>query len=151
MDETNTYAHKAVCRFDPTSWTEQVLVDVDGTGTKSGGAYYPDRGFTMVKSAYRYAGAVEGSSTMTYLIAYKAGGAAPVVGFERFEGSVDGHEGSFVMRHSGEQDAGSVRAHLEVVPGMGTGELETLRGEAELVIAGHSDDGYELVLRYDLG
>ena len=40
--------------------------------------------------------------------------------------------------------------HVEVVPGMGTGGLEGLRGEAELKIAGHSDDGYELVLSYDL-
>lgn len=151
MSETNTYAHKAVCRFEPTAWAEQVLADVDGTGTTRGDAYYPDRGLTRVESAYRYTGAVEGSSAMTYLIAYKAGDAAPVVGFERFEGSVDGHVGSFVLRHSGEQDAGSVRTRLEVVPGMGTGELAALRGEADLVIAGHSEDGYELVLRYDLG
>jgi hypothetical protein len=33
---------------------------------------------------------------------------------------------------------------------MGTGELADLRGEAELTLAGHSDDGYELVLSYDL-
>jgi len=56
-----------------------------------------------------------------------------------------------VLRHLGEQDAGSVRARLEVVPGMGTGALENLRGEADLVISGHSEDGYELVLHYDLG
>ena len=42
-------------------------------------------------------------------------------------------------------------ARLEVVPGMGSGALESLRGEAELRIAGHADDGYELVLSYDLG
>lgn len=150
MDDTNPYTHKTVCRFAPTSWSEQVLVDVDGTGTTSGDAYYPDRGFTRVEATYRYSGAVEGTSTMTYLIAYMAGGAAPVLGFERFVGSVDGHEGSFVVRHTGEQDSGSVRGRLEVVPGMGTGDLEALRGEADLVIAGHSEDGYELVLRYDL-
>ena len=55
-----------------------------------------------------------------------------------------------MLRHIGTQDAGSVSARLEVVPGMGTGGLEGLRGEAELTIAGHSDDGYEIVLRYDL-
>ena len=41
--------------------------------------------------------------------------------------------------------------HVEVVPGMGTGGLENLRGEARLTIAGQSDDGYELVLSYDVG
>ncbi len=150
MDE-KTYAHQAACRFEPASWTEQLLTDIDGTGTTSGETYYPDRGLTRVESSYRYTGALEGSSTMVYLITYKAGDAAPVLGFERFEGSLDGHEGSFVLRHVGDQDAGSVRARLEVVPGLGTGGLESLRGRADLVIGGHSEDGYELVLHYDLG
>jgi hypothetical protein len=150
MDDNTTYTHKAACRFDVSSWTEQVYADIDGQGTTSGDVYYPRRGLTRAEVGYTYKGDLEGSSSLVYLIAYK-GDAAPVLGLERFEGSVDGHEGSFVMRHVGEQDAGSVRAHLEVVPGMGTGGLETLRGEADLVIAGHSEDGYELVLRYDLG
>jgi hypothetical protein len=34
---------------------------------------------------------------------------------------------------------------------MGTGGLETLAGEAELAIAGHSEDGYDLVLSYEIG
>jgi hypothetical protein len=34
---------------------------------------------------------------------------------------------------------------------MGTGGLETLAGEAELAIAGHSEDGYDLVLNYEIG
>jgi hypothetical protein len=150
MDEVTTYSRKAACRFDVSSWTEQMFADIDGEGTKRGETYYPRRGLTRAEVGYTYTGDLEGSSSLVYLIAYK-GDAAPVLGLERFEGSVDGHEGSFVMRHEGEQDAGSVRAHLEVVPGMGTGDLETLRGEADLVIAGHSDDGYELVLHYDLG
>jgi len=70
---------------------------------------------------------------------------------ERFEGSIGGHEGTCVFRHVGNQDKGSVSSHVEVVPGMGTGGLENLRGEGHLTIAGHSDDGYELVLSYDIG
>jgi hypothetical protein len=64
---------------------------------------------------------------------------------------VGGQDGTCVFRHVGSQDAGAVSAHLEVVPGLGTGGLEGLRGEADLEIAGHSDDGYALVLSYDLG
>jgi hypothetical protein len=112
--------------------------------------YYPKRGLTHAQVGYTYTGDVEGGSTLAYLIAYKPDG-APVLGMERFTGSIDGHEGSCVFLHTGGQDAGSVTAHLEVVPGMGTGGLEGLRGEAELRIAGHSEDGYELVLSYDLG
>lgn len=98
---------------------------------------------------YTYTGEVEGTSVLTTLIAYKAD-AAPVLGLEQFTGSIAGHEGSCVFLQTGTQDAGSVRSHLEVVPGMGTGGLERLRGEAELVVDGHSDDGHELVLSYDL-
>ena len=146
-----TYTKKATCRFDVASWKEQVFVDIDeGEGTTAGEMYYPKRGLTRAEVEYSYRGDVEGRSTLVYLIAYKAD-AAPVLGLEQFTGSVDGHEGSFVFRHDGSQDAGSVTARLEVVPGMGTGGLEGLRGEAELRIAGDSDDGYELVLSYDLG
>ncbi|HLN77590.1 MAG TPA: DUF3224 domain-containing protein [Nocardioidaceae bacterium] len=146
-----SYSHKAVCRFDVSSWTEQTFADIDGEGTTSGEMYYPNRGVTRAEVTYTYTGDLEGTSSLVYLIAYKAGSPAPVLGFERFEGSLDGHEGSFVLRQVGEQDAGSVRAHLAVVSGMGTGGLESLRGEADLVIEGHSDNGYELVLHYSLG
>jgi hypothetical protein len=144
-----TYSKKATCRFDVASWTETLVCDIDGTGTTAGEAYYPDRGFTRTETVYTYRGDVEGTGTAAGLIAYHAG-AAPILALERFEGSIDGHEGSCVFRHVGVQDKGSVTDHLDVVAGMGTGGLETLRGEAELSIGGHSDDGYELVLAYDL-
>lgn len=145
------YTREATCRFDVASWKEEVCVDIDeGEGTTSGDMYYPKRGLTRAEVSYTYTGEVEGSSTLSTLIAYKPE-AAPVLGLERFTGSIAGQEGSCVFQHTGTQDSGSVRERLEVVPGMGTGGLETLRGEADLVIDGHSDDGYALVLRYDLG
>lgn len=146
-----TYSRTAKCRFTVVSWGEDVVVDIDGeeAGTKAGDLYYPRRGFTRVDAGYAYTGDLEATSALTYLIAYKAGG-APVVGMEQVTGTLDGHDGSFVLQHTGWQDAGSVRGRLEVVPGLGTGGLESLRGEADLEIVGHSDDGYELVLHYDL-
>jgi hypothetical protein len=144
-----SYSHTATCKFKVASWSESVYADIDGEGTKVGELYYPKRGLTKAEVSYAYAGEIEGTGTLVYLIAYKAD-AAPVLGLERFTGSIGGHEGSCVFRHVGSQDAGSVSARVEVVPGMGTGGLEGLVGEAELSIAGHSDDGYELVLSYDL-
>lgn len=145
-----SYSHRATCRFVVASWKEEAYVDIDeGEGTTAGDMYYPKRGLTGAQVGYTYTGDIEGSSTLRYLIAYKAD-AAPVLGLEQFTGSVDGHEGTFVLMHTGSQDSGSVSAHLEVVPGMGTGGLEGLRGEAELSIAGESEDGYELALSYDL-
>ena len=145
-----TYAHKATCRFDVASWSETLVSDIDGEGTTAGDAYYPNRGLTRTDVSYTYKGDIEGTGNLVYLIAYKAD-AAPVLGMERFEGSIGGHEGTCVFQHIGSQDQGSVAGRLEVVPGMGTGGLEHLRGEAELSITGHSDDGYELVLSYDVG
>jgi hypothetical protein len=145
-----TYQHKAAARFNVTAWSEHLVVDIDGEGTKAGDAYYPNRGITRAEVQYTYTGEIEGTSTLTYLIAYKAD-AAPILCFERFEGSIAGHEGTCVFQHTGSQDKTSVSAHLQVVPGMGTGGLETLRGEADVSIAGHSDNGYELALTYSLG
>jgi len=144
-----TYSRTATCRFTVASWSEDVLVDVDGEGTTAGDRYYPNRGITRAQVSYAYTGDLDASSTLTYLIAYKPD-RAPVVGLEQISGTLDGHDGSFVLQHSGWQDAGAVGGRMEVVPGLGTGGLEGLRGEAELTIDGHSDDGYELVLHYDL-
>jgi hypothetical protein len=144
-----TYAHKASSKFNVTSWEETLVSDIDGEGTTAAGSYYPARGLTRTSVRYSYTGDIEGSSSVVYLIAYKAD-AAPVLGMERFEGSIGGHEGTCVFRHVGSQDRGSVSGHLEVVPGMGTGGLEGLRGEADLAISGHSDGGYDLTLSYDI-
>ncbi|CAN5631528.1 hypothetical protein BH20ACT23_BH20ACT23_01750 [soil metagenome] len=147
---TMSYSREATCRFNVASWSENLVTDIDGKGTRAGDAYYPDRGVTRTEVGYTYTGDIEGTSTLVYLIAYKAD-AAPVFGLERFEGAIGGHEGTCVFQHIGSQDQGSVSARIEVVPGMGTGGLEGLRGEADLSIGGHSDDGYELVLSYDVG
>ena len=144
-----TYTSSAKSRFTVEAWSETAFVDIDGEGTTMGDAYYPNRGLSRAEVTYAYTGEIEGTSTVAYLISYKEG-AAPVVGFERFEGTIGGHDGSCVLRHTGSHTGEGVEAHVEVVPGMGTGGLSDLMGEAELRIAGHSDDGYELVLAYDL-
>ena len=144
-----TYSHEVTCRFNVVSWSETLVTDIDGEGTKAGDAYYPNRGVTQTEVRFAYQGDIEGASKSVGLIAYKQD-AAPVMSLERFEGSIGGHEGTCVFQHVGSQDQGSVTSHVQVVPGMGTGGLENLRGEANLTIAGNSEDGYELVLSYDI-
>ena len=95
-----SYSKKATCRFDVASWTEEAYVDIDGVGTTTGEMYYPRRGLSPARVGYTYTGDVEGSSTLSYLIAYQPDG-APVLGMEQFTGSVDGHEGSCVFLHTG--------------------------------------------------
>jgi hypothetical protein len=144
------YAQTAETRMSMTGWTETVKEDIDeGAGTTNHGVYYPKRGLTHVEATFAYAGEMEGTSTVQYLISYKEGG-APVMAFERFVGSIGGRQGSCVFWTTGTQSPGSVKGHSEVVPGLGTGELETLRGELDLSIEGMSNDGYPLTLRYDV-
>ncbi|WP_072690021.1 DUF3224 domain-containing protein [Rhodococcus marinonascens] len=144
-----SHSQTAICKFSIASWSESLVVDIDREGTTVGDAYYPTRGATRATVNYSYAGDVQGTSTLVYLIAYKAD-AAPVFGLEHFEGSIGGREGMCVFQHIGSQDQGSVSLRMEVVPGMGTGGLVDLRGNADVSIAGHSDSGYELVLSYDI-
>jgi hypothetical protein len=144
------YTQQAVCRFTVASWSEEVYADIDpGEGTTVGGISYPRRGLSRADVGYSYTGDLEASSTLTYLMGYR-NGEDLVIGLERVEGSLAGHDGSFVLRHEAVHDAGSVTGTVSVVPGMGTGGLEGLRGEALLEIRGQGDDGYELLLAYDL-
>lgn len=139
-----TFTRTATGTFTVASWSESLVADIDGAGRTAGGTYHPDRGLTRAEVGHTYRGDVEGTGLLTYLIAHKAG-AAPVLGFERFEGSIAGHDGTCVFRHVGTQYRTTVSAQVEVVPGMGTGGLEGLTGEAVLEIAG---DGYRLTLSY---
>jgi hypothetical protein len=147
---TESFAQRAEATFQVVSWSEELICDIDGTGTRATPEmYYPDRGINRARVRYAWSGDLEGSSEVDYLISY-TGGAAPTLGFQRFIGSLAGHDGSFVCVQTGEHDAEGVREHLRIVQGLGTGALASLRGEAHLTLAGHSDDGYHLVLAYDL-
>lgn len=131
-----TFTRTATSTFTVASWSEIIVADVDEEGIT--------RGLTRAEVGHTYRGDVDGTGLLTYLTAHAAG-AGPLLGFERFEGSIAGHDGTCVFRHVGTQDRTTVSAHVEVVPGMGTGGLEGLTGEAELEIAG---DGYRLTLSY---
>lgn len=142
-------SHQTKGTFTVTSWDEKVVVDIDGTGTEINGVTYPTRGFSRADTTYTYTGDIEGTGLVAYLISYNPG-FAPVTGFERFEGTIDGHDGSLVLQHVGDHDAEAVRAKLHIVEGLGTGGLEAMRGEATIELAGHSEDGYDITLEYDL-
>ena len=102
-----------------------------------------------MEASFTYSGDIEGSSTVYYLITYKEGG-APILAFERFTGSIGGRTGSCVFTSTGTQAMTTGEEHRVVVPGLGTGELESLRGEIDLRIEGQSEDGYPLTMSYDL-
>jgi hypothetical protein len=65
---------------------------------------------------------------------------------ERFTGSVGERQGSFDLAHRGLMDQGKPELSVRIVPESGTGELEGIRGEMELIL----DKGHAYRLRYSL-
>ncbi|WP_033295149.1 DUF3224 domain-containing protein [Amycolatopsis jejuensis] len=85
-----------------------------------------------VHATLEYSGLIEGESTGDYLLYYPGegydGGATTSPGYDRFQATVDGRRGTFVVRHEWSFDPQSIRSEFEVVPGSGTGELAGLAG-----------------------
>lgn len=142
--------HQSTGRFLPSGWDETTLANVDGETNDRGGVAYPVRGFSRVDATYAYSGDIEGTGTVAMLIAYRGAEAAPTFAFEQFVGSVDGHDGSFLLQHVGEHDPEAVRGEVQIIEGSGTGGLTGISGEATVELKGHSEDGYPFTLRYDL-
>jgi hypothetical protein len=73
-----------------------------------------------------YSGAIEGTSTTKWLMAYAPDKTATFVGIERVRGVVDGKRGTLVLLHDGTFEDGVARADLRVVSG--TDELKDVTG-----------------------
>jgi hypothetical protein len=70
---------------------------------------------------------------------------AAYVGIERFEGTVAGAKGSFVLNHRATIIDGKQVAELVILAGTGTDELEGITGTADLL------PDHNLTLHYELG
>lgn len=107
--------------FTVESWDEKV---VDG----------PEDGprYAYVHATATYRGVIEGTSTFDYLLYYAVegydGDGQRAPGFERVVGSVDGRQGSFVIRHDVAYGPDGISDEWSVIPGSGTGELAGLTG-----------------------
>jgi hypothetical protein len=85
----------------------------------------------------RFSGGLSGGSDGEMLTAGSpASGKAGYVALERFQGTLDGREGSFVMQHSGIMDSGREQLDIHIVPDSGTGQLAGTRGSATIVRTG---------------
>lgn len=72
------------------------------------------------------------------------GSVAAYVGVERFEGTVGGAKGSFVLTHRATIVEGKQVAELVILPGTGTDDLAGISGTADLL------PDHNLTLHYDL-
>lgn len=113
--------------FAISSWDETPFDELDD-GSK----------FSRASFVKTYEGALRGRGKTEQLAAYLADGSAHFSAIERFRGSLDGREGTFVFQHIGTFEGGVVRATWTVVPGSATGELIGLEGEV-VFEAGHAE------------
>jgi hypothetical protein len=99
--------------------------------------------------AKSFEGDLTGESTLEYLMVYTSERQASFVGLERFEGTLAGKKGAFVMQRTGTAGADSVvREEFFIVPGSGTGELKTLTGKGKWD-SGHAES-YPFSFEYEL-
>lgn len=129
-------SREATSRFDVKSWDEQPAFEIAGA---------PKLTRAQVKTSF--AGDVEGSGTVEYLMMYRDDGTASFLGFELVQGSLAGRSGSFVVEHRGTYEGGIAKAESRVVPGSGSGDLRGLTGEGGFEAP---SGGGIFTLRYEL-
>ncbi len=108
-------------------WDEAACDEVEGSAR-----------LTRVRAGKSYEGVIEGEGVLEMLMVSRSDGGTEFCGMERVTGSVDGRKGSFVFRHDGTFEAGKVRGTWRVVPGSGTGDLQSIGGGVTFE-SGHAD------------
>ncbi len=88
---------------------------------------------TRARVTKQYTGDIEGSSTTEWLMAYLDDGSAQFVGLERISGSINGREGTLVLRHVGSFKDGAAKGDLDVIDGGGSGALQTAAGDGHFL------------------
>ncbi len=114
--------------FTPAKWDENTTDQIAPTKKISKASVILDFG---------KGGEIAGKATAEWLMFYKHAdekdqhnSSATFVGLMRFEGTLNGKSGSFVMEDHGTFDNGALKATLTILPGSGTEELANIRGTA---------------------
>ena len=100
-----------------TSWDENAYFEAE-SGLK----------LTRAEINQSYEGSMQGESSLQYLMVYRPDGTAGFTGVERFCGTIEGRQGSFVMVHSGKFETGTASSKWCIVNGSGTDELAGIEG-----------------------
>ena len=112
-------------------------------------APYDDRDGVKLARAHiskTFRGDLVGTSE-TDIIAVSTGNPAAYVGVERFEGTLHGQKGGFVLQHNAGGDAGVPWMTWKIVQATGTGELSGIRGEGQIIVG--PDGGHAYTLDYE--
>jgi hypothetical protein len=93
-----------------------------------------------------FTGDLNGDSTVRALQILRDDQSAILISVQRFRGTLDGRQGTFVLQGSETVDNGHIKATWFVVPQSGTGDLSGLRGEGGF--EGHFGKGSKGTLDY---
>lgn len=95
----------------------------------------PGKKLTKATVEYEFTGDLEGKATTDYLMCYTQANekdqhlsTATYIGLLRFEGTLAGRSGSFVMKDDGKFEGGVAASSLTVVEGSGTDALAGICG-----------------------
>jgi hypothetical protein len=103
---------------------------------------------TRVTKTFR--GDIEATSVAELLMAYAEDTASRAyVGFERITGRVGDRTGSFVLHHTATASGAGHAVSWSIVPDTGTGGLERITGEAQIVVDAKTG-GHSITLDYAL-
>ncbi len=93
----------------------------------------PSDGFVRLSLSKKFEGPLTGTSRVEMMAT--GDGTSPSGGYvalERFNGTLDGQAGGFVMQHSGVMSPGRMEISVLISPGSGSGELSGIEGTLEI-------------------
>jgi hypothetical protein len=91
----------------------------------------------------QFHGDLEGTSKGQMLAAGDAKTSGVYVAIEKFNGTLKGRGGTFILHHTGLMTRGVPQLSIEVVPDSGTGQLAGLMGKLMINIAADGKHSYE--------
>lgn len=103
--------------FQITGWNEESYSEGDD-GVKQ----------SYAKVSQNYSGAIDGTSTVHYLMSYQSAGSALFTGFETLTATIEGKTGTVVIQHNGTFEQGVASSSFVIVPGSGNEQLAGLTG-----------------------
>jgi len=83
---------------------------------------------THAEVTHELTGGIDGEASISYLMGYRGDDRASFIGLIRVTGAIGDRAGSFVMQDVGTFENGVAKGHWTIVPGLGTGGLQSLRG-----------------------
>lgn len=86
---------------------------------------------TKATITFALEGDLKAEATWDAVMYYRPDGTAVFTGFQQMTGTLEGRDGSFVVRADGDYADGEARTHWQVVDGSGTGALAGLTGSGE--------------------